>query len=103
MMISPLGFSDDVSKDCFSDEAKTAIWPASVPILDGWHGQLPLGKIIFIMCDVLGVTVYAQKRGKNPGADGPGYRTVIGVQRVCPKERQKFGRGWPWLPYSTVR
>jgi hypothetical protein len=35
MMISPFGFSDDASKDCFSDEAKTAIWLASVPILDG--------------------------------------------------------------------
>jgi hypothetical protein len=29
------------------------------------------------MCDVLGVTVYAQKRGNNLGADGPGYRTVL--------------------------
>jgi hypothetical protein len=36
------------------------------------------------MCDVLGVAVYAQKRGKNLGVDGPGYRTVLygrGVQR----------------------
>jgi hypothetical protein len=39
MMISPFGFSDDVSKDCFSVDVKAAIWPASVPILDGWHGQ----------------------------------------------------------------
>mgnify|MGYP000497352923 CR=1 FL=1 len=45
MMISPFGFSDDVSKDCFSDDVKAAIWLASVPILDGWHGQLPLDKI----------------------------------------------------------
>jgi hypothetical protein len=45
MMISPFGFPDDVSKDCFSDDVKTAIWPASVPILDGWHAQLLLGKI----------------------------------------------------------
>jgi hypothetical protein len=40
MMISPFGFSDGASKDCFSDETKAAIWPASVPILDGCHGQL---------------------------------------------------------------
>jgi hypothetical protein len=46
MMISPFGFSDDVSKDCSFDEAKTAIWPASIPILDGWYGQLPLGNIL---------------------------------------------------------
>ena len=39
MMISLFSFSDDVSKDCFSDDVKTAIWLASVPILDGWHGQ----------------------------------------------------------------
>ncbi len=34
------------------------------------------------MCDVFGVTaiVYAQKRGKNLGADGPAWPTV-GVQR----------------------
>jgi hypothetical protein len=48
MMISPFGFSHDVSKDCFSDDVKAAIWPASVPILDGWHGQLPLDKIICV-------------------------------------------------------
>jgi hypothetical protein len=36
----PIRFSDDVLiKDCLSDDdVKTAIWPASVPILDGWHG-----------------------------------------------------------------
>jgi hypothetical protein len=48
MMISPFGFSDDGSKDFFSDDVKAAIWPASVPILDGWHGQLPLDKIICV-------------------------------------------------------
>ncbi len=47
-MISQFGFSDDVRKDCFSDDVKSAIWPASVPILDGWHGQLPLGKILCV-------------------------------------------------------
>ncbi len=32
-MVSQFGFADDV---------KTAIWPASVPILDGWREQLQL-------------------------------------------------------------
>jgi hypothetical protein len=36
MMISPFGFSDDVSKDCFSDEAKTEIWRAGQRTHFGW-------------------------------------------------------------------
>jgi hypothetical protein len=60
------------------------------------------------MCDVFGVTavVYAQKRGKDSGADGPAWPTV-GVQRgstiaesaaffygsVRPKGLTKCGRG----------
>jgi hypothetical protein len=42
------------------DEAKTAIWPASVPILDGWYGQLPLGKIL--VCVTFRVSQSTPKR-----------------------------------------
>ena len=76
MMISPFGFSDDVSKDCFSDEAKTAIWPASVPILDGWHGQLPLVEILRVTFWVSQSTPKREAKIRARMAL-PGYRAVL--------------------------
>jgi hypothetical protein len=38
-MISQFGFSDDL---------KMAIWPARIPILDGWHEHLPLAYILLV-------------------------------------------------------
>jgi hypothetical protein len=37
MMNSHFGFSDDVSKDCFSDDVKTAIYPFWMAGMDSYH------------------------------------------------------------------
>jgi hypothetical protein len=37
MMISPFGFSDDISKDYFTDDVKTVIYPFWMAGMDSYH------------------------------------------------------------------
>ncbi len=80
-MISQFGFSDDV---------KTAIWPASVPILDGWREQLQLDQILRVTFWRLKVD--AKKRGQNLGADGPGQEFYTCSMRLQQSQISCFQR-----------